>query len=158
MRWWDGETGRELYHYALPSLLNTTAAPSPTTPVSSSVLDKFIANQISQLFLLPLPPPPHASEPNLSAVVTPLFHVIAVTREQNFHVFSPLPTVTPVTLYVGHNDEIIDVRFIPTPTVTAQHRPSLSQTVPSRAYSISLHCPASLLSVTATCVGRRCVQ
>ena len=113
LRWWDGETGKELYQYALPSLLNTaaTAASAPTS-TSPSAADKFIANQIAHLLLLPLSPPP--AEPSSSIAATAPFHVIAVTREQNFHVFAPLPTLTPVTLYVGHNDEIIDLRFIPT--------------------------------------------
>ena len=114
MRWWDGETGKELFHYALPSLLNTAAAEAGATiSPASSALDKYIANQIAHLLLLPFPPP--SAEPESSTSPTSPFHVIAVTREQNFHVFSPLPTLTPITLYVGHNDEIIDLRFIPSP-------------------------------------------
>ena len=114
MRWWDGEAGKELFHYALPSLLNTAAADAAaaTSANQSTTPDRFIANQIAHLLLLPLPQPPTASAPSTAA--SPPFHVIAVTREQNFHVFSPLPGLMPVTLYVGHNDEIIDLRFLPT--------------------------------------------
>ena len=126
MRWWDGETGKELYHYALPTLLNTAttaaAADSTTTP---SAADKYIANQIAHLLLLPLPAavtPTTSESPAVTttagSTATP-FHVIAVTREQNFHVFTSLPSISPVTLYVGHNDEIIDLRFLPSSTTSA---------------------------------------
>lgn len=152
MRWWDGETGKELYNYALPSLLNTattTSIDSTTPPVAAAAAEKYIANQIAHLLLLPLSPTPQpptdtstnttdtattppAATTNTTTTITtltspPPFQIIAVTREQNFHVFSPTPTtIIPTTLYVGHNDEIIDLRFIPPPpnttTTAATHQ------------------------------------
>ena len=142
MRWWDGETGAELYNYALPSLLDTAAA-STTSETSSAVPDRFIANQITHLLLLPLSPSAFESA---SPTGTAPFHVITVTREQNFHVFAPLPTLTPVTLYVGHNDEIIDLRFIPAPdNGSSSHAVVVTNSPQPRVFDLTT-LSASLLS------------
>ena len=99
LKWWEPRTGRMLYEWAMPGVLDTSEGAVGT--------EKFIANQIGHLFLLPSTPP-------LSTSPSAPFHVVAVTMEQNFHLFSPTPTFHPTTLYIGHNDEILDLRLHPT--------------------------------------------
>ena len=108
LKWWEVRTGRLLQTHAMPSVLD--ASSSTPSPAAS----KFIANQIASLFLLPCPPPPPSSSSSSPSPPSssPPFHLVVVTMEQNFHLFSP--TLTPGPLYIGHNDEILDLRFHPT--------------------------------------------
>ena len=92
LRWWDVRSGRQLAEHAMPSVLEAGEGEVKE--------GRFIANHVARLFLLPA-----------AAGVEPAFRLVVVTMEQNVHVFTP--SMEEAALYVGHNDEILDVRVHP---------------------------------------------
>ena len=97
---WDSGNGKCLYTFTLPAIFNPSS-----TSASATTASDYLANQVSHMFILPITAPSSAS-------AAASFHLVVVTKEHNFYVYDPT-TFTRLSLYIGHNDEILDVRIHP---------------------------------------------